>query len=165
MVKRKKIKPEESDDEQDVYVPEEGSLTYTMRYIVGVLKPEQSSEGSECYGLFFETEKFIEAKKEAEKAFKEDNLEVVIWDRDKWSSDGGSEVARYVPETVKDDNDADAVGTGAEKTPRRRAEKIPRGTRESDPNTRAKKRSTKGEPKSLVNKKIPPSLRTKRRRS
>jgi len=91
----------------------EGGLTYEMRYTVGVLKPEQSYEGSKCYGLFFETEKLTEAKKEAEKAFREDNLEVVIWDREKWSSEAGTEVARYIPEPeVKEDDDEREEITG-----------------------------------------------------
>lgn len=111
MVKRKKIdpEPEELDEELDEdyeepHVPEEGGLTYKKRYTVGMIKPDKSEKGTKCYGLFFETEKLVEAKKEAEKAFKEDNLEVVVWDRDKWSSEAGTDVARYIPE-VKDDED------------------------------------------------------------
>jgi hypothetical protein len=157
MVKRKKIQPEPEEPEEleeEPYVPEEGGLTYTMRYTVGMLKPEQSYEGSKCYGIFFETEKLVEAKKEAEKAFKEDNLEVVVWDREKWSSDAGTEVARYVPETeVKDDEDA--------------IESRDRGR-----SKRATPKKTVGKPRTASSvcanpkrKKIPPSKRKKRKRT
>ena len=84
-------------------------LTYTKRYTVGVLKPEESSEGSKCFGLFFETNKLVEAKKQADQAFKEDGLETVVWDKEKWSSPGGEAVYRLSPEPepepVKEDDD------------------------------------------------------------
>tara|TARA_Y100000034_G_scaffold134357_1_gene202548 strand:- start:888 stop:1229 length:342 start_codon:yes stop_codon:yes gene_type:complete len=86
-------------------VENEDGLTYTKRYTVGVLKPEESSEGSKCFGLFFETNKLVEAKKQADQAFKEDGLETVVWDKEKWSSSSGQAVYCLSPEEqVKDDD-------------------------------------------------------------
>ena len=183
MVKRKKIdpEPEEPEDEEpepeepedeEPYVPEVGGLTYTKRYIVGIIKPKQSDEGSKCYGLFFETQKLVEAKKEAEKVFKEDNLEVVVWDRDKWLSDAGTEVARYIPETeVKDDEDGHrnrnskptgTPGAGA-KAP---GSKITRSRRKKATASLQELREQGGGSTASVprNKKIPPSKRKLKRK-
>ena len=174
-MKRKKIEPEpeEWDELDEPYVPDDCGLTYKMRYTVGMLKPERSDKGTKCFGLFFETEKLVKAKKEAEKAFKEDNLEVVIWDRDKWSSDTGCEVARYVPETeVKDDDERGTrrdnktgTGTGTVKDDEDAVELRNSGRpKRREP----KKRVSKPRPDNGIirgpRKKIPPSKRKKRKR-
>lgn len=197
MVKRKKIEPdpdpepEELNDEdeelepEEQETPEEGGLTYKMRYTVGMHNPEQSEKGTKCFGLFFETEKLVEAKREAEKAFKEDNLEVVIWDRDKWSSDAGCEVARYVPETeVKGDEDGefggDTIGIGAtihtskaskSREPKAKGNRGPKARNGSPSTARGgssakRKKSAKSShvPDRTSKKKIPPSKRKKSKR-
>lgn len=163
MVKRKKIPKtvpepeysEELDDEEEVYEPEEGGLTFEMRYTVGILKPADSYEGSKCYSVFFETEKLVEAKVEAEKAFKEDNLEVVIWDREKWSSETGTDIVRYSPEVTEVKEDEDVVkprDRGRQKSGGSDAEPAPKKKVVSD------NRRNSG-----AKKKIPPSKRKRKR--
>ena len=108
-------------DEEPEQVESESDLNFDKRYLVGVLKPAESYAGSKCFGLFFETNKLSEAKKEADKAFEEDKLETVVWDKEKWSADTDV-VYRLVPE-VKEDKDDDDTKS---KQPRKRKRKVPR---------------------------------------
>jgi hypothetical protein len=169
MVKRKKIsktvpEPELSeeelseeeldDDEDDVVIePEEGGLTFEMRYTVGILKPQDSYEGSKCYSVFFETEKLAEAKSEALKAFKEDKLEVVVWDREKWCD---SDIIRHSPEVTEVKEDEDVV------KPRDRGRQKSSGS-DGEPIPKKKAiRGTNSKSKSGAKKKIPPSKRKRK---
>jgi|APSaa5957512535_1039671.scaffolds.fasta_scaffold48118_1 hypothetical protein len=171
MVKRKKIsktvpEPELSeeeldDDEDDVVIePEEGGLTFEMRYTVGILKPQDSYEGSKRYSVFFETEKLSEAKSEALKAFKEDKLEVVVWDREKWCD---SDIIRHSPEVTEVKEDEDVI------KPRDRGRQKSVGSDDGRRQKSVTKKSATGRSssgsarRSGVKKKIPPSKRKRKR--
>lgn len=125
---------DETEEETTEEVEDHG-MNFDKRYTVGVLKPEQSSPpGSMCYGLFFETDKLAEAKKEADQAFKEDGLETVVWDREKWSSPDGEVVYRLSPEPeVKDDDDEPEQPKRKKRAPAKGTTRKRRSTKKSKP--------------------------------
>jgi len=117
----KRIDPEpepeiEDEIQEDSSSDDDDGLTYTKRYTVSIFQPAKSYIGCKCYKDFYETDQLADAKKTAEATFKEENLEVVIWDRERFSDDP----IRYIPdEPVKDDEDDSATTKPAAKTRRR----------------------------------------------
>ena len=88
---------EEDDDEEEDVPKKKDDLTFEKRYTVGIIDPKKSEKGNRCYNIFFENNKLATAKAKAKAKFEEEKekLDVVVWDRDKWSSDAGTEVTRF----------------------------------------------------------------------
>lgn len=104
-----------NDEDEDIIegdIEDDNGLTYTKRYTVSILLPEKSCEGTRSYKDFYETNVLVDAKKEAEKSFKEDKLEVTIWDHEKWHLDP----IRYIPEVKEVEDDKTVPPKGKRRT-------------------------------------------------